>query len=251
MTQGIPPRVSVVIPAHNEGDAIRACLDRIFEAVTLPCEVLVVVDSPSDTTAPHLETYAETEGRLFPTLNTYGRGPANAIRFGIERAQAPVVVVTMADGCDDPQQIDALARLVERGVVVAAASRYARGGQQVGMSTLKRTMSRTAGLTLCYFAGVGTHDATNSFKAYSKAFIQDVGIQADAGFEMGIELVAKARRLRQPVAELPTIWLDRSTGMSTFRVAAWLSRYLRWYFLAFGRRLTLQQLNRRTGRVGA
>ena len=38
----------------------------------------------------------------------------------------------MADGCDDARQIDELARLVERGVAVAAASRYMAGGQQVG-----------------------------------------------------------------------------------------------------------------------
>ena len=36
------PRVSVVIPAYNEGDHILPVLDRIFEAVHLPCEVLVV-----------------------------------------------------------------------------------------------------------------------------------------------------------------------------------------------------------------
>ena len=251
MTAAGPPRVSVVIPAHNEGDAIVACLDRVFEAVTLPCEILVVYDTPDDTTAPYLDKYAAAEPRLVPTLNTYGRGPADAIRFGVDRASAPVVVVTMADGCDDPQQIDDLARLVERGVVIAAASRYSRGGQQVGVPTLKRTLSKTAGLTLCWFARVGTHDATNSFKAYSKAFIGDVGIQADAGFEMGIELVAKARRLRRPVAELPTIWLDRTEGVSNFQMAAWLSRYLRWYFLAFGPRLTLDELNRRTGRMVA
>ena len=41
-------------------------------------------------------------------VNTYGRGPANAIRYGIDHAAAPVVVVTMADGCDDPFQIDDL-----------------------------------------------------------------------------------------------------------------------------------------------
>jgi hypothetical protein len=186
-----------------------------------------------------------------PTLNTYGRGPADALRYGVDQAQAPVVVVTMADGCDDPQQIDALARLVERGVVVAAASRYSRGGQQVGVPTIKRAISKAAGLTLHWFARVGTHDATNSFKAYSKAFIQEVGIQADAGFEMGIELVAKARRLRRPVAELPTIWLDRTAGVSNFKMAAWLSRYLRWYFLAFGPKLELQELNRRTGRISS
>lgn len=246
-----PPRVSVVIPAHNEGQSIIACLDRVFEAVTLPCEVLVVYDTPGDTTVPYLEKYLESEPRLVPALNAYGQGPADAMRFGIDQAEAPVVVVTMADGCDDPQQIDALTRLVERGVVVAAASRYSRGGQQVGVPTLKRSLSKTAGLTLCWFARVGTHDATNSFKAYSKAFIEDVGIQADAGFEMGIELVAKARRLRKPVAELPTIWLDRTEGASNFKVAAWLSRYLRWYLFAFGPKLSIEALNRRTGRIGS
>jgi glycosyltransferase involved in cell wall biosynthesis len=241
--------VSVVIPVYNEGPAIVACLERILRSVMLPSEVLVVHDMPEDTTVPYARKAADTDPRVRPLLNTYGRGPANAIRFGIEAARAPVVVVTMADGCDAPRQIDDLARLVERGVVIAAASRYSRGGQQVGVPTLKRTLSKTAGLTLCWFARVGTHDATNSFKAYSKAFIGDVGIQADAGFEMGIELVAKARRLRRPVAELPTIWLDRTEGVSNFRMAAWLSRYLRWYFLAFGPRLTLDELNRRTGRM--
>ena len=117
------PRVSVVIPAYNEGDGIVRVLDRLFESVRLQCEVLVVVDSPDDTTVPVIEEYARKEPRLRCLVNTYGRGPANAIRFGIDAAAAPVVVVTMADGCDDARQIDELARLVERGVVVAAASR--------------------------------------------------------------------------------------------------------------------------------
>ena len=240
------PRVSVVIPAYNEGEEVVACLDRVFEAVTLPCEVLVVVDTPEDTTLPYLEKYARREPRLLPTLNTYGKGPADAIRTGMDQARAEVVVVTMADGCDDPQQIDQLARLVERGVVVAAASRYSRGGQQVGSPSLKSLMSRTAGRSLHLLARVGTQDATNSFKAYSKGFLAEVGVQSDAGFEMGIELVAKARRLRRPVAEIPTIWLDRHYGMSNFKVAKWLPRYLHWYLLAFGPRLTLEQLRQRT-----
>ena len=159
------PRVSVVITAYNEGEEINTCLDRVFEAVHLPCEVLVVYDSPDDTTAPYLDKYASGEPRLVPTLNTYGRGPARAIRFGMDHAQADVVVVTMADGCDDPQQIDELARLVERGVVIAAASRYARSGQQVGGPLMTSTRSRLAGITLDVVARVGTRDATNSFKA--------------------------------------------------------------------------------------
>lgn len=230
-------RISVVVPVYNEGDDITLFLDRLFDAVTLPVEVLAVYDSEGDTTVPPLRAYAAEEPRLVPTLNTYGRGPANALRWGIDHARADIIVVTMADGSDDPQQIEPLAHLVERGVVVAAASRYAHGGQQVGGPALKRVLSRVAGKTLYLFARVGTRDATNSFKAYDRAFVREVGVESDAGFELGLELVAKARRHRRPVAELPTIWLDRTTGQSNFQIWSWIPRYLRWYRYAFGPRL--------------
>jgi dolichol-phosphate mannosyltransferase len=236
------PRVTVILPVYDEGEAIVRVLDQLFDAMSLPSEVLAVYDSRGDTTRPYLEAYASSESRLHPLLNNRGRGPAQAIRFGIEQARAEVVVVTMGDGSDDPQQIDQLARLVERGVVVAAASRYSRGGQRIGGPLFQRTLSRLAGLSLYRLARVGTRDATNGFKGYSVEFLRSVGIESDAGFEMGIELVAKARRLRLPVAEVPTIWLDRTHGISHFRLRSWLPAYLRWWLFAFGPRLTTEQL---------
>jgi glycosyltransferase involved in cell wall biosynthesis len=233
----VKPRVSVIVTAYNEGEAIVTCLDRLLDSITLPCEILVVYDSPTDTTAPWVEKYQRAEPRVSGVLNTYGRGPSFAIRCGFDHATADVAVVTMADGCDDPMQIDSLVRLVERGVVVAAASRYMRGGSQIGGPLLKSNLSRLAGLSLYHLARVGTHDATNSYKAYLTSFVRSVGIESDAGFEVGIELVAKARRHRLPVAEIPTIWLDRVVGSSNFKLASWISKYLRWYFYAFGRRL--------------
>src|ERR1700689_597163 len=189
------PRVSVVVPPYNEGEQVLNVLDRLFESVHLPCEVLVVVDSADDTTVPVAEEYAQKESRLRCLVNPYGRGPANAIRFGIDAATAPVTVVTMADGCDDARQIDELVRLVERGVAVAAASRYMPGGQQVGGPIVKGAMSRLAGRSLKTLAQVGTRDATNSFKAYSTDFVRQACIDSRDGFEIGIELTAKARRL--------------------------------------------------------
>jgi hypothetical protein len=116
------------------------------------------------------------------------------------------------------------------------------GGQQVGGPLLKKLLSSGAGRSLFWFARVGTRDATNSFKAYSKAFIDDVGIDSRDGFEIGLELTAKARRLRLPVAEIPTIWLDREAGVSRFKLARWLPKYLRWYRFAYGPRLDLAGL---------
>jgi dolichol-phosphate mannosyltransferase len=240
-------RLSVVIPAYNEGEHIVPVLERLFEAVMLPCEVLVVVDDAGDTTRPVVQRVAEREPRLHCLINDYGKGPANAIRYGIDHATTPVAVVTMADGCDDVRQIDDLVRLVERGVAVAAASRYMAGGQQVGGPLLKGMMSAGAGRSLKLLARVGTRDATNSFKAYSTTFVRAVGIDSRDGFEIGIELTAKAKRLRLPIAEIPTIWLDRHDGLSNFRVAAWLPKYLRWYRFAFGRRLSLDELKNLTG----
>lgn len=239
------PRVSIVIPVHDEGEEIVPCLDRILEGVKLPCEIQVVYDGEDDSTVPYLKKYAAGESRVIPTLNTYGPGAANAIRYGLEHSEAEVTVVTMADGSDDPRQIDQLTRLVERGTVIAAASRYAPGGQQVGGPMLKSFLSSLAGRSLFWFARIGTKDATNSFKAYSTEFVRSVGIDSRSGFEIGLELTAKAKRLRLPVAEIPTIWLERATGVSNFKLAAWIPRYLRWYRFAFGPRLTLEELKKR------
>ena len=240
------PRVSVVVPAYQEGESIVTCLNRINEGVSLPFELLVVVDDEQDSTVPYVEKTAVTHPHVRVLVNTYGRGPANAIRYGIAAAAAPVVVVTMADGSDDPRQIDDLTRLVERGVVVAAASRYMPGGQQVGGPLLKSALSRAAGRSLHLLARVGTRDATNSFKAYSTDFVREVGIDSRAGFEIGLELTAKAKRLGRPVAEIPTIWLEREVGLSNFKVAAWIPQYLRWYRLAFGPRTDVATLRSST-----
>jgi glycosyltransferase involved in cell wall biosynthesis len=239
-----------VIPAYNEGSEIEDVLGRLTETVQLPSEIVIVVDAPDDSTVPYVEKYAVRNPHVRLLVNDVQPGPAQAIRYGIERATADVVVVTMADGCDDPQQIDQLVRLVERGVVVAAASRYSRGGQQVGGPFLKSLMSRMAGLSLWALARVGTRDATNSFKAYDVDFIRSVGITSGAGFEIGIELVAKARRARLPVAELPTIWLERNQGVSNFKIVSWLPHYIRWWRFAFGPRLSIDELRAAAAQKG-
>ncbi len=235
------PSVSVVIPVYNEGETARLSIERVLDAIPSDGEVLVVFDMPEDSTVPLLEKISADDPRLRPVLNTIGPGPANAIRHGLDQAGAEVAVVTMADSSDEPAQIEQLTQLVKDGAVIGAASRYMKGGKQIGGPLIKRTLSRLAGLSLYWLARVGTHDATNSFKAYATDFVRAVGVESDQGFEIGIELVAKARRTRQPVAEVPTTWRDRREGDSRFQVAGWIPYYLRWYLHAFG---PAQQLDR-------
>lgn len=231
-------RATVVVPAFNERENIGHFLKRIEEAVTLPVEILIIVDSEHDTTLIGVGEYESSQGNIHALVSNLQRGPANAIKYGISKASAEVVVVTMADGSDDPRAIDDLVRLVERGCAIAAASRYMPGGQQIGGPRFKKMLSKNASRILRIALGLGTHDSTNSFKAYSKSFLDEVGIESDKGFELGIELIAKAHRRGYMIAEVPTIWIDRSIGESNFQLRRWLPQYLRWFFYAFGPKLT-------------
>jgi len=230
-------RASLVVPARNEEFQIEKFLDRLEESVKLPVEVLIVVDSESDTTLRALNNFKSRNIILRPLISTFGTGPANAIKFGVASATCKIVVVTMADGSDDPQIIDDLIKLIERGCVIAAASRYMPGGQQIGGPRLKKILSRNSSRILRIFGGLGIHDATNSFKGYSVEFINQVGIESGHGFEIGLELTAKAHRRKLLIAEVPTIWIDRRIGESNFQLRRWLPQYLRWFFYAFGPKL--------------
>jgi glycosyltransferase involved in cell wall biosynthesis len=228
------PSISVIIPAFEEGESVVAGLINLSREIQQPNEILVIVDNPIDSTVAPVNKLSEEHPAIRLVVNTYGAGPANAIRYGIDQAIANVVVVTMADGCDDPRQVEELAHLVKRGVVIASASRYMPGGQQVGGPRIKRILSRVAGKSFALITGIGTRDATNSFKAYDKNFVEKVGIHSRHGFEIGLELTAKARRLGLSVAEIPTTWIDRTFGKSNFRLAKWLPRYLGWYLFGLG-----------------
>lgn len=228
--------LSIVIPVYNEPDNIGPTLRLIESEVTTPHEILVVYDFDADSTVPVVR---ELQAEL-PTVrlhrNDLGRGVLNAMKAGIAASTAPLVLITMADGSDEMDRVDEMARLGNAGAAVVAGSRYMRGGRQIGGPMLKRILSRMAGISLHWFAGVPIHDATNNFKLYRRDFLDSVTIESTGGFELAIELTAKATRAGRRMAEVPTTWRDRTAGESRFKIRAWLPKYLRWYFHAFAGR---------------
>ena len=229
------PELSIVVPVYNEPDNIGPTLRRIAGEVRTPHEVLVVYDFDADTTVPVVrELQPELPGvRLH--RNDLGRGVLNAMKAGIAASTAPLVLITMADGSDEMDRVDEMVRLAQAGAAVVAGSRYMKGGRHIGGPLLKRTLSRAAGLSLHWLAGVPIHDSTNNFKLYRRDFLDSVTIESTGGFELAIELTVKASRARLPIAEVPTTWRDRTAGESRFNLRAWLPRYLRWYVLALPR----------------
>jgi len=233
-----PAIASLVLPVYDEGPAVLPVLRALEAAVHTPHEILVVYDYDADPTVPAVRG-AEAD---LPTVrllrNDLGRGVLNAMKAGIASAAGSCIIISMADGSDDPTDIDRMVALGSGGADLVAASRYMRGGRQVGGPLLKRTLSRLAGLTLHWFAGVPIHDPTSNFKLYSRAFLDSVTIESTAGFELALELSVKATLAHRRLAEVPTTWRDRTAGESHFKLRAWLPHYLRWYAAAFRARVS-------------
>lgn len=223
--------LSIVVPVYNEADNIVPLLEAIRDGVRSRHETLIVFDFEDDTTLPPARAFASGYDQLRLVKNDYGKGVLNALRTGLGRAAGDVVVVTMADLSDDISQIDDLATMARSGAAVVAASRYMAGGGQVGGPMVKSTLSRVAGLTLHWLTKLGTHDPTNNFKAYRAEFIENVEIESRSGFELALELTAKAHLAGYDVREIPTVWQDRAMGESRFQTLRWLPSYLHWYWV--------------------
>lgn len=232
------PRYSLVVPVFNEALNIGPFCRAAKEQLPPGYEVLIAYDFDGDSTLPALAAVPESEkpAPLRLVHNDLGRGVRYAIEAGMRAARAPVVVVSMVDLSDDYPKLDEMVRRAEQGAAVVCASRYIPGGAQIGGPPFKNFLSRTAGLTLHWFAGLPTHDPTNSFKAYRKDFLEGCPIESSAGFALALELTVKAHFSGRRVEEVPAVWRDRTAGESRFRLFRWLPEYLRWYRLALVRR---------------
>ncbi len=227
------PTLSIVMPVFKEGEAVEPVLRAMTAGVSTPHEIFVVYDFDEDPTVPVIARLAGELPTIRGLRNDLGRGVLNAMKAGIAASTGDLVLISMSDGSDEPHVVDPMVALAEQGADVVAASRYMRGGRQIGGPPLKRLMSRTAGLTLHWFAGVPTHDPTNNFKLYSRRFLDSVTIESTAGFELALELTVKATLAGRRVAEVPTTWRDRTAGQSNFKLRKWLPHYLHWYWAAF------------------
>ena len=232
-----PPVLSIVMPVFKEGEAVEPVLRALTAGVSTPHEIIVVYDFDEDPTVPVIDRLRAELPAVRGLRNDLGRGVLNAMKAGMDATAGAYVLISMADGSDEPHVVDPMVALARDGADVVSASRYMRGGRQIGGPRLKRLMSRTAGLTLHWFAGVPTHDPTNNFKLYSRRFLDAVTIESTAGFELALELTVKATIAGRRVAEVPTTWRDRTAGQSNFKLRKWLPNYLHWYWIAFRARI--------------
>ena len=223
--------LDIVVPVYNEDKGILRLFEEIEREIKTDKRVMIVYDFEGDTTVPVvLEHQHDYSFPIDLVLNTIGRGALNAIKMGMRTATSEMVLVMMADSSDKLDVVDSMCAMMDQGYDLVCGSRYMKGGKQNGGPFLKSLFSRTAGLTLHLLTRIPTHDCTNSFKLYRRSMLEQIDIESNGGFEIGLEILVKAYVAGYRIGEVPSEWFDREDGESNFHMWKWMPSYLHWYW---------------------
>src|SRR5439155_7305531 len=105
------PNLSIVLHVFNEGEVVEPVLRTLHAGVSTPHELVMVYDFDADTTVPVIARLAPEIPGLRGLRNDLGRGVLNAMRAGIAGTTAPYVLISMADGSDEPHVVDQMVAL--------------------------------------------------------------------------------------------------------------------------------------------
>lgn len=221
-------RLSVVVPAYGEGEAIAWAVTRLkADLATIAedggLEVIVVDDgSPDDTAGEARRAGADVVLRL-----PVNHGKGAAVREGVLAASGRTIAYTDADLSYDPVQVARLLEVVEGGADMVVGSRRHEDATTLVPARRLREVSGRAFNIVTRFLLLGEERDT---QCGLKAFRRDAAralfrAQRLDGFAFDVELFYLADRFGLSVVDVPVTVAH--TARSTVRVGADALRMVR------------------------
>jgi len=165
------PEISVVVPAYNEEESVRAAIPRFVESLARQrrsFELIVVNDGSRDGTGQCLDELAAGDPRVKVIHLARNYGQTAALMAGFWAARAPVIVPLDADGQNEPDDIERLVDKLEEGWDIVSGWRRERKD-----TWLRTQASRIANRLIGFITGVRLHDYGCTLKAYRAHMIRD------------------------------------------------------------------------------
>lgn len=221
-------RVSVVIPAFNEEEAIGSLVRSIPPGVTN--EVIVVDNGSTDFTA----TRAQEAGAM--VVKEPVRGYGAACRAGMMATRETDVVVFLdGDKSDDPKDLPHLLAPIENGSADFVLGSRLSGLQEVGAMpsharlgnwVIARLMSRVYGIKI---TDIG------SFRAIQRELLLSLGMK-QMTFGWPVEMLVKAAKRGARIMEVPVSYrkrIGKSKVSGTVRGSFLAAYYMLWIPLRY------------------
>ena len=199
-------RVSVIIPALNEQDAIGDVVSGML--ANGADEVIVVDNGSTDSTADN----ARAAGGRVVVEKHRGYGRACLAGMGALR-DAEIVVFADGDGCDDPADMPAILAPIIRGEAdLSLGSRMSGESEKGAIPFQSRFGNCLASTCMRLLFGQKVTDL-GPFRAIRSDALMSLGM-SDPNFGWTVEMQARAALARLRVAETPVHYRCRRTGRS-------------------------------------
>ncbi len=205
------PRLSIVIPAYNEGARIERTLERVMGCVSelgWNAEVLVIDDGSTDETRTIVERWMERYTSLHLVENPGNRGKGYSVRNGLLQAAGEVVLFTDADLSAPIEEAERLLAAIEAGSDVAIGSRWLDRDRQTRHQPLYRRFFGRCfnGLTRSVM-GLRFKDTQCGFKAFRREAAQVIfRLQTIERWGFDPEILFIAQRLGYSIREVAVTW---------------------------------------------
>lgn len=201
-------KVSVIVPAFNEGVTVGRCLEAVYaKNPRLELEVIVVDDGSTDDTAQRAQAVARPGLKLIRHGRNRGKGAA--IRTALQAATGDVVLIQDADLEYDPADYERLLAPFRDGKAqVVYGSRVLNPGNRMSYRRYY-----WGGRLLSWWANLlfGAHltDEPTCYKAFKTDLLRSLDLRCE-GFEFCPEATAKILRRGIPIIEAPIRYEPRS-----------------------------------------
>jgi glycosyltransferase involved in cell wall biosynthesis len=211
------PRISVILPAYQEGLRIGETLPVIAKYLheqPYTSEILVIDDGSTDQTQDVVQEYMRHDPLVHSIAHERNRGKGAAIRTGMNAASGELALFADADNATPIQELEKLMNAVNDGNDVVIGSRYLASSKIVKkQSLIRRIMSRGGNLLFRLFLHLRFSDTRCGFKLYTKrarAVLFPRQTLERWGFDTELLIIAQHHGLR--IQEVPVEWYDRERG---------------------------------------
>jgi dolichol-phosphate mannosyltransferase len=235
-----PYFLNIIVPAYNEELNISETIHTIHEIqsrVKIPHKLIVVNDNSTDRTREVVQGLMAKYDNLVLINRRGNHGLGRCLNRAYEEVEEGVIVAVMADLADDINDIPRMLEKIKEGYDLVSASRYVPGGSGEHENRFKHFLSALLGRTLQILIGLPTNDSTNAYKMYRADILNKIGILRSDNYTTGLELTVKAYLKGLKIAEIPTVWQDRSEGISHFKIFKVAPEYVKWFLWAIWMRV--------------
>lgn len=205
------PKLSIVIPAYNEGSRIGTALERVLRTVAergWEAEVLVVDDGSTDETPQIVEGWMARSERLHLIQNGSNRGKGYSVRNGLLQAAGDVVMFTDADLSAPMVEAERLLAAISEGADVAIGSRWMdRERQTIEQPMYRQIFGRCFNWITRRVMDLPFKDTQCGFKAFKREAAQVIfRLQTIERWGFDPEILFIARKLKYEIREVPVTW---------------------------------------------